>query len=352
MFQVAWRAIVEAEIRLQFRQAAAALPGDFANHLPRLVGRHAADHRHARLDDSCLFSGDGRQRFAELLRVVEADARDDRKARRANVGRIEPAAKPHFHHGCPHAASGEMAKGHRRDDLEIGWTLLRGTIHRFDDRSHQVDQVGELVGRTRPPIDGHSFLDPIEMGRSEKSRSAAGRRERGRRHGRRRTLAFRAGHMNDGQLLVRIAQPAEQFPHAIELEQFLGGGHRLRPFVVDATGQESQGRLAARRGAVRIRGRSHGGPMTTVEHQNRQTTDSTLSLVVGHVPRAAKTAGFRCLTCLEIALAGVRICSGAEPRNRLICPGRAGYSLFGPRAGKDGGRWHTSCTRSGLDPGN
>ena len=53
--------------------------------------------------------------------------------------------------------------------------------------------------------------------------------------------------MNDGNLLLRMAQPIEQFPHPIEFQHFLAAGHRLHPFVVDPIQQEPQGGFMPRR---------------------------------------------------------------------------------------------------------
>ena len=93
------RLIAIAKVAARLNQPAAVLPGDAGDHRLRLRFRDAAHDRHARLDDPGLFAGDRGERVAELLRVVEADAGDDRHDGQADVGRIEPAAESDFQHG-------------------------------------------------------------------------------------------------------------------------------------------------------------------------------------------------------------------------------------------------------------
>ena len=99
LVQTLRRMILDVEVHAQLRQPAAVSPSDLAHHFPRLVGGHAANDGDAALDNARLFFGDGRQGLAQLLDVVEADAGNQRDGRRADVGRIEPAAEPHFQDG-------------------------------------------------------------------------------------------------------------------------------------------------------------------------------------------------------------------------------------------------------------
>ena len=182
------------------------LLGRGGDHLARLVGEHAADHRHARLDDAGLFAGDRRQRVAELLRVVEADAGDDRDQRLADVGRIEPAAQSHFQHGRVQPALGKPQQGQRRDDLKVGGPIrapnrparaTRPWLRRPVAPQHQPRQfVGEgsshrrWPAALRPDPDAASCTAPCDSPADCKH---------GRDHGGGGAFALGAGDVHDAQ---------------------------------------------------------------------------------------------------------------------------------------------------------
>ena len=117
------------------------------------------------------------------------------------------------------------------------------SIHCFHRRPNQFHQLGKFFLRAGLPVDRDSLFDPVEMGRGEQSGAIAGRREHGRHHRRRRALAFGARHVNDRHAVLRVAQPAEQFPHPVELERLFRARHRLGTLVVDPIGEEPQGGL-------------------------------------------------------------------------------------------------------------
>ncbi len=59
--------IFEIEIDAQLLQRAVVFASHLLDHAARLVVGHAADDRHAGLDDARLFAGDRGQRVAQLL---------------------------------------------------------------------------------------------------------------------------------------------------------------------------------------------------------------------------------------------------------------------------------------------
>ena len=95
------RAIVEGKIRVALDQATAPLPANLPDHVAGFRFDDSADHGHARLDNARLLPRDRRQGVSQLLRMVEADAGDDRDGRLADIGRIEPSAQADFKHGRP-----------------------------------------------------------------------------------------------------------------------------------------------------------------------------------------------------------------------------------------------------------
>src|SRR5207237_6746051 len=93
------RFIVIAKVHVELAQRRAAFARRGLDDLPRFRHAYAAQRRPPRLDDARLLEGNLRQRVAELLRVVEADARDDGDQRRADVGRVEASAEADLEHG-------------------------------------------------------------------------------------------------------------------------------------------------------------------------------------------------------------------------------------------------------------
>ena len=65
-------------------------------YLTRLGLERPDDNRNAGADDTGLFRGDGLERRAEVLLVVEIDGCDGSGNRLDDVGGIEPAAEPDF----------------------------------------------------------------------------------------------------------------------------------------------------------------------------------------------------------------------------------------------------------------
>src|SRR5205814_1967446 len=102
----------------ELSQRSAALASDALDDGAGLRCRHAADDRTARLDDARLLGRDARQAVAELLRVIEADAGDDRQRRPADVGRIKTTAETNLDDGRLGATTPEVEEAQRRRNLE------------------------------------------------------------------------------------------------------------------------------------------------------------------------------------------------------------------------------------------
>ena len=96
------------------------------NHGPGPCLRHAADDRHARLDDPCFLECDLLDAIPEHLRVVEADACDDRHQRRYDIRGVEAPTEADFDHGNVALLPQEMQEPQSRTDLEKERLWLAG----------------------------------------------------------------------------------------------------------------------------------------------------------------------------------------------------------------------------------
>src|SRR5207247_2140773 len=118
------RLVRVAEIDAELSQWGAAPPAHLLDDGAGLGRGDAADGRPARLDDAGLLPRDALQGVAQLLRVVEADARDDRDARPADVRGVKAAAQPDLDNGGLDPAADEVQEAQGRADLEEGQGAL------------------------------------------------------------------------------------------------------------------------------------------------------------------------------------------------------------------------------------
>ena len=171
------RAILESKIRVAFHQAAAAFPADLSNRIPRLGVDDSADHRHPRLDNARLLSGNCGERVSQLLRMVEADVGDDRDCRLADIGRIEPSAQADFKHGCLGVLSSKVQQGHGRRDFKERGTRLALICAAVEGRHgwpNEVDQCRKLFGRARLAADGNALFDFVKVRRRKQAGPVSG----------------------------------------------------------------------------------------------------------------------------------------------------------------------------------
>ena len=108
------------EIDPQLAEWGVTFAADAFDDPPGLRPRGPADHRPTRLDDAGFFHGDASQAVPELLRVVEADAGDERHHRPAHIRGIEPPSQPDLHDGCLHSPADEMQKAQSGGHFEEG----------------------------------------------------------------------------------------------------------------------------------------------------------------------------------------------------------------------------------------
>ena len=138
----------------------------------RLAGG-TGDGAIAALDDGRLLAGDGRDRRAQAIGVVEIDVRDGRDAAIPGVGRVETAAEADLHEGDVEIRLGEMAEHDRRQQLEFG-RVAEAPGHPVGDRQYLGDETGERLGVDRPPVD----LDPLAIGDEVRLRGSGRRAAR------------------------------------------------------------------------------------------------------------------------------------------------------------------------------
>src|SRR5262245_32934094 len=106
------------EIDVQLPQARPSFAARLLDHFTRFRIAHATDGRPACLDDARFLEGDFRQRVAEHLHVIEADAGDNRDERLADVGRIETPAEANLDHGEIDLAANEVKEAEGGADFE------------------------------------------------------------------------------------------------------------------------------------------------------------------------------------------------------------------------------------------
>ncbi len=105
----------------------------------------AGDGQVAALDDRGLLPGDGRDRLAEAIGVVEVDVGDRRHPAVPGMGRVEPTTQPDLDQGHLHRTLGEPAEGHRGEDLELG----RLAVSRADP-VRRCERLADEPGEGRP----------------------------------------------------------------------------------------------------------------------------------------------------------------------------------------------------------
>ena len=146
------------EVAAEHMQRRADLLGARFDHLERFPLLAADDAGHARLEDACLLTGDGRKRVAEKRDVIDGDRRDRRGKRLVDhIGRVEPAAKAGFQEQQIGRRLGEGKEGRGGGDLEQG------------------DQL-TVIGGLGPgeAIDQHRFADGRRTSRGRQARRAHG----------------------------------------------------------------------------------------------------------------------------------------------------------------------------------
>ena len=163
------------------------------------------------LQDAGLLAGDGGERGAELVLVVERDGRDDGERRpRDDVGGVEAAAEAHLQDQRIGRMLGEGLKGGRRRDLEEGDGIAG--VGALRAREH-IDQLG-LADGPRLAV-GAGQLDALveahQMRRGVDVHALARRLQHGLEVGRGRALAVGAGDVDDGrQAILRVAELGQQ----------------------------------------------------------------------------------------------------------------------------------------------
>src|SRR2546426_312445 len=178
-------------------------------HLRRLR-RLRGGHGDAAPDDRGLLGGDGGERLAEHLLVVEVDARQRRHRRRPDGGGVEPSAESDLQHGDVDGLTREVIERERRARLEHGGVQ---TGHQGGDR---VEAVGDGVLRDGLAVDTDPFAERHEVRRGVEAHAAAVRLEDGGEHGGHRALAVGAGDLDERVAAPRVAERLQQRLDALE----------------------------------------------------------------------------------------------------------------------------------------
>jgi len=206
----------------------------------RLGFLRRADQRHAGLDDAGLLERDERQRMAQQLDMVVAQAGDARDRRVNDVGRIQPAAQPHFEHGPFDALLRKVLECQRGHYLE-----RRDARRRLDDGLAALQQVDQLGLRHQPAVQADALAKGVQVRGGVQPRAIARSSQHRFDHRRRRAFALRARDVDAAEALMRPAQSFQDLLHPAEVE---GDGvvRVARLFlVIDVTEDVLQGILVA-----------------------------------------------------------------------------------------------------------
>jgi len=159
-----------------------------------------------RFDDAGFFRGNLLDGIAEPIAVIEANSGNDGEFGPTDVRRIEASAEATFENGVIDAILGIEKEGNGREGFkkrEIG----RG------ERGHACGETVEGVVGGEGVIEAKAFVQANEMGARVTSDTT---RKAGGENGANGALSIRAGDMNGGKIILRIAEGMAKRTNLIE----------------------------------------------------------------------------------------------------------------------------------------
>ena len=181
---------------------------------------HGSVHRvcnggRAGLDDPGLFARDPGERVTENGGVLKPDVRNNGGfGRFYHVRRVEPPAEADLEHHNIAFLRREIPKAHRGQNLKF-----RGRVgHAVGCFLHGLGGAAERrVGDVRA-VNAEPLVHTHKVRGGVKARLVPRRRQNRGEHRARRALAVRPGDVDKFQMILRLAQPAHQFPHPFKTE--------------------------------------------------------------------------------------------------------------------------------------
>ena len=181
-----------------------------------------ADNGAARLDDPRLGRGDAGQGGAQFFHMVHPQRGDDRALGRVDhVGGVQRAPQPHFQHHDVAAGLDKVEHPQGGDELKFGGGFRHGRRRRLH-LLHQADQVRVGDGDA---VHLDALIEAVDVGGREQPHPVPGAAQAAVQHGGGAALAVGAGHMDEAQLFVGVAQGGQQGADAVQ--------PRLVPLPVD-----------------------------------------------------------------------------------------------------------------------
>ncbi len=171
------------------------------------------DHRGLFLDDPGLFAGDGGDRVAQVVAVLQGNIRDDAGHGRKHVGGVQPSAHAGFDHGPVHRAVAEGVEGHGRGEFEEGGLAI-AAVNRFNGLVGGQD----LAVGDRAAVDADALVEMDQVRGGVESHGEAGFLEDGRQHGGHRPLAVGAGHVHTFEALLGVTQTGQDVLHHVQAQ--------------------------------------------------------------------------------------------------------------------------------------
>ena len=147
-------------------------------------------------------------RIAQIVRVVQTDIGDDCHLRRVDdIGGVQRAAHAHLQYHDVAILPGKIHKANGGDQFKFRRLFIHclgKLLHIFGNGSHIL--VGNLL-----PVHLNPLVKAINIRRGVKAHLITCLLQDGCGHGGGTTLAVGAGNVDEFQLLLRVAQPTQQF---------------------------------------------------------------------------------------------------------------------------------------------
>ena len=178
-----------------------------------LGGRH---HRHIFLDNPGLMPGHPGQRTAAAVSMFQGDIGDNGNFRHNDIRGIQKSAQTYFNDSIFHMLDGKVEKSQRCQYFKLGRTFLTVRYHLVNVNLDRTQTVGKFLLTDGLPVHPYPLRIGNEMRRTVKACVNPRMAQDACQHGRHRTLAIGASHMNGTIPLLRQLQTCQQFLHAFQ----------------------------------------------------------------------------------------------------------------------------------------
>ena len=168
--------------------------------MPRLRSRLSYHYGDSLFDDSCLLAGDGSQRVAQELLMVEGDIGYDRQQGMYDVCAVQTATQPYFYDGNIYMGISKILKRHGSSKFEEGGMKGSEKISLFFYKPHHI------VFRDSFAVDTDTLAEIYKMRRSEQPDLIARLLQNGGDGVGTRSFTVRPGNMYGGETAMWMSE--------------------------------------------------------------------------------------------------------------------------------------------------